>query len=166
MTTDQTPNSAARLNAAVSIVQAYVCNHVLRPNELIALIEAVYTTLEGLNGKMSAAPAAPVPAVPIKKSVFPDHLICLEDGRKFRSLKRHLGSVYGLTPDEYRARWGLPHDYPMVAPNYSAVRSKLAKEIGLGRSMQAGGAVAPKVVQEGKAPANEDAKRPMRRARA
>lgn len=159
MTPDQKPHTAARLNAATSIVQAYVCNNVLRPTELVTLIETVFATLEALGNKSAAPQAAPLPAVPIKKSVFPDYLICLEDGRKFRSLKRHLGSVYNMTPEEYRARWNLPHDYPMVAPNYSAVRSKLAKEIGLGRSMQSGNA---KPTTSG----DTDGRRQPRRARA
>ena len=76
----------------------------------------------------------PQPAVPIKKSVTPDHIICLEDGKKLKMLKRHLNTAYGMTPDEYRERWGLPHDYPMVAPNYAKKRSALAKEIGLGKT--------------------------------
>ena len=129
----------SRLETTVSLVSAYVSNNSIRAADLSSLIETIYGTL----GQLSAAvPEAKEevpqqPAVPIKKSITPDFLICLEDGKKFRSLKRHLGTVYDLSPDQYRAKWGLPRDYPMVAPAYSAVRSKLAKDIGLGRPAKA-----------------------------
>ncbi|MER9197161.1 MucR family transcriptional regulator [Mesorhizobium australicum] len=84
-------------------------------------------------GGSAAKPEALEPAIPIRKSVTPDYIICLDDGKKFKSLKRHLSTDYGLTPDEYRAKWGLPADYPMVAPNYAAARSALVKTMGLGR---------------------------------
>ena len=94
----------------------------------------VSTEVAGVHGGAGAADVELTPAVPIKKSVTSDYIICLEDGKKLKMLKRYLRSQYGLTPEEYRARWGLPHDYPMVAPNYAAQRSKLAKQIGLGRA--------------------------------
>jgi predicted transcriptional regulator len=119
---------------SASVVGAYVSHNALSASDLPKLIGQVYHTLVGLGGVV-AAEAAPElkPAVPIKKSITPDYLICLEDGKKFKSLKRHLRTEYDLSPDEYRARWGLPPDYPMVAPSYSEARSALAKSIGLGR---------------------------------
>ena len=95
------------------------------------MIQEVFKTLSGV-GKEPAQPDRPQPAVPIKKSVFPDHIICLEDGKKLKMLKRHLKTAYNLTPEQYRERWGLASDYPMVAPNYARHRSSLAKKIGLG----------------------------------
>jgi len=115
------------------IVAAHASNNAVPSSELSGLIEAVFGTLSDL----SSEPAEPVivlkPAVPIKKSVHPDYVICLEDGMKLKMLKRHLRASYDMSPDEYRQRWGLPADYPMVAPKYAAVRSALAKKIGLGR---------------------------------
>jgi predicted transcriptional regulator len=116
------------------IVSAYVTNNKVESGDLGKLIEQVHFALV----RAPAAAAEPeqkplVPAVPIKKSVTPDYIISLEDGRKFKSLKRHLQGTYGMTPDEYRAKWGLPRDYPMVAPNYAKARSDLAKRMGLGR---------------------------------
>ena len=122
---------------AADIVAAYVATNALPAAELPGLITSVRTKVAALmSGEepvVVVAPPALKPAVPISKSITPDFLICLEDGKKFRSLKRHLGTVYDLTPAAYRAKWGLPPDYPMVAPAYSAVRSQLAKGIGLGR---------------------------------
>ena len=123
------------------IVSAFVTNNKVEQGELSNLIEKVHLALV----KAPAAAAEPekpnlVPAVPIKKSVTPDYIISLEDGKKFKSLKRHLKSSYNLTPEEYRAKWGLPRDYPMVAPNYAKARSDLAKKMGLGRKS---GAEAP-----------------------
>jgi len=98
------------------------------------VINAVYGSLKGLEGQVMEPPAEPAkPAVPIRKSITPDYLICLEDGKKLKMLKRHLRSTYNMTPDEYRTRWGLAPDYPMVAPNYAEQRSAFAKKIGLGR---------------------------------
>lgn len=154
-TTRETPDSAApayrRLETAVGLVSAYVSNNSIRAADLASLIETIFGTLGQLSHEtIETKEEAPlVPAVPIKKSITPGFLICLEDGKKFRSLKRHLGTVYNLSPDQYRAKWGLPRDYPMVAPEYSAVRSKLAKDIGLGRP--AGEAVAEKKVEPGPA---------------
>ena len=117
----------------VQIVSAHVGHNSVAQGDLPALIAQVYGALSGL-GKAaeSAAPARPEPAVSIRKSITPDFLICLEDGKKLKMLKRHLNSAFNMTPDEYRQRWGLPADYPMVAPNYAQQRSTLAKTIGLG----------------------------------
>lgn len=127
------------LALTAEIVAAHVSNNRLEAAELPALIRQVYGTLAGIDG--NGAPAAnnnkaaerPAPAVAVKKSVLPDYIICLEDGKKLKMLKRHLMSHYGLTPEQYRERWGLPADYPMVAPNYALQRQALAKKIGLGR---------------------------------
>ena len=132
-------DSIAQLTA--DIVSAFVTNNKIEQSELGNLIEKVHLALV----KAPAAAAEPekpnlVPAVPIKKSVTPDYIISLEDGKKFKSLKRHLMGSYNLTPEEYRAKWGLPSDYPMVAPNYAKARSDLAKKMGLGRKS---GAAAP-----------------------
>lgn len=118
------------------IVAAYVSNNSVSPDELSALIKTVFLTLKSLRGETPAPNQELKPAVPVKKSLQPDFIVCLEDGKKLKMLKRHLRTCYGLTPDEYRTRWGLPSDYPMVAPNYAKHRQKLAKEIGLGRRAQ------------------------------
>jgi predicted transcriptional regulator len=117
------------------VVAAYASNNRMMAQDLPGLIQAVHQALMSLKGSNSeSGDGEPQkPAVPIKKSVTDDYIICLEDGRKFKSLKRHLRSSYDLTPEAYRAKWNLPHDYPMVAPNYAARRSTLAKQIGLGR---------------------------------
>ena len=123
---------SAAVGLTSEIVCAFVSNNALPLTDLPALIKSVYGALVAT----SAAPAAVerlVPAISIKRSVTPDFIVCLEDGKKLKTLKRHLNSTYGMTPDEYRAKWGLPSDYPMVAPNYAAQRSSLAKSIGLGR---------------------------------
>ncbi len=121
------------LELTSDIVAAHVSNNAVPGTELPGLIEMVFGTLSGLSGE----PAEPVvelkPAVSIKKSVTDDYLICLEDGKKLKMLKRHLKTAYDLTPEGYRAKWGLGHDYPMVAPNYAKKRQELAKKIGLGR---------------------------------
>jgi predicted transcriptional regulator len=111
-----------------------VAGNELPSSELPSLISTVYASLKNTHeGAPVVESKELVPAVPTKKSVFPDHIVCLEDGKKFKSLKRHLRSSYDMSPDDYRAKWGLPADYPMVAPNYAAARSELAKKIGLGR---------------------------------
>ena len=120
------------LGLTAQIVSAHVANNSVQPDALPALIQSVFKTLAGA-GKDAPEQAKLEPAVPIKKSVFPDHIICLEDGKKLKMLKRHLATSYNMTPQQYRERWGLPHDYPMVAPDYAKHRSALAKEIGLGR---------------------------------
>ncbi len=125
------------LALTAEIVAAHVSNNKLEAAELPALIRQIYGTLAGIDAGPSEIAAAtadrPAPAVPVKKSVTPDHIVCLEDGKKLKMLKRHLMSHYNLTPDQYRERWGLPADYPMVAPNYAIRRQVLAKKIGLGK---------------------------------
>ncbi len=125
-------NDAHLLGLTAQIVSAHVANNSVQPDSLPALIQSVFKTLAGA-GKETAEPVKLEPAVPIKKSVFADHIVCLEDGKKLKMLKRHLATSYQMTPQQYRERWGLPHDYPMVAPDYAKHRSALAKEIGLGR---------------------------------
>ena len=114
------------------IVSSYAANNKLEAHEITSVIEQVYKSLSGLGGASTLVADRPQPAVPIKKSVQPDHIICLEDGKKLKMLKRHLKTAYNMTPEDYRERWGLPADYPMVAPNYAEKRSRLAKDIGLG----------------------------------
>jgi len=126
------------LKFASEIVAAYVSNNPIPVSEIPAMIKSVHATLGGLAGGVTTeTPTALKPAVAIKKSVTPEFIICLEDGKKLKMLKRYLRSRYDLTPEEYRAKWGLPADYPMVAPNYAAQRSEFAKKIGLGRSAPA-----------------------------
>ncbi|MCP8937098.1 MucR family transcriptional regulator [Alsobacter sp. SYSU M60028] len=131
---DQSASPAPVLELAVDIVSAYVSNNTVVSGELPSLINDVHKALLTLqSGAAEPAPVELKPAVPVKKSVMPDYIVCLEDGRQFKSLKRHLRTAYGMTADEYRAKWGLPSDYPMVAPNYAAARSALAKSMGLGQ---------------------------------
>ena len=126
------------LRLASEIVSAYVSNNPVPVGDLPGMIRSVHVTLGGLGGQSYAeAPNTQKPAVPVKKSVTPDYVICLEDGKKLKMLKRYLRSRYGLTPEEYRAKWSLPPDYPMVAPNYAQRRSDFAKKIGLGRNAPA-----------------------------
>jgi predicted transcriptional regulator len=118
------------------IVSAYVSNISVQASDLPALISSVYQSLKSL-GLPQSEPETPTelkPAVPVKKSVTPDYIVCLEDGKKLKMIKRHIMSSYGLTPDQYRVKWGLPSDYPMVAPNYAKARSDLALKLGLGRA--------------------------------
>ena len=116
------------------VVAAYVSHNNVGEAQIPEVIKSVYASLVGLDGHMEpGAKAKEKPAVPIKKSITPDYLICLEDGMKFKMLKRHLRATYDLSPEDYRARWGLGSDYPMVAPNYAKLRSALAKQIGLGK---------------------------------
>lgn len=129
----QEANHDTLLSLTTEIVSSHLSNNTVSSNEIPGIIDQVYKTLANINSDGSGAGDRPQPAVPIKKSVTPDYLICLEDGKKLKMLKRHLKTTYGMTPDEYRERWGLPSDYPMVAPNYAKQRSKLAKEIGLGK---------------------------------
>jgi len=125
-------NPEELLSLTSEIVAAHVSNNTVAVTDLPGLIEQVYKTLSGIGGAGEAPADRPTPAVPIKKSVNPDFIVCLEDGKKLKMLKRHLKTAYDMSPDEYRERWGLPSDYPMVAPNYAKQRSKLAKAIGLG----------------------------------
>jgi predicted transcriptional regulator len=120
------------LSLAAQIVSAHIANNTVPAEELPVLIQSVYTTLAQA-GTAVVETAKQQPAVPVKRSVFADHIVCLEDGKKLKMLKRHLQSRYGLTPDQYRGKWGLPRNYPMVAPDYAEKRSALARSIGLGR---------------------------------
>jgi len=124
------------LGLTAQIVSAHVSKNNVSPDALPSLIQDVYRTLAAV-GREPAQADRPQPAVPVKKSVFPDHIICLEDGKKLKMLKRHLMTSFNMTPDQYRERWGLPADYPMVAPDYASHRSKLAKKIGLGTKPRA-----------------------------
>jgi predicted transcriptional regulator len=123
---------------ASEIVAAYVSNNPTPISELPGMIRSIHATLGGLAGGANAEiTTAQKPAVAVKKSVTPEYIVCLEDGKKLKMLKRYLRSRYGLSPEEYRSKWGLPADYPMVAPNYAAQRSEFAKKIGLGRGAPA-----------------------------
>ncbi len=123
------------LRMTAQVVASYLSNNMLPATQIPEVISTVYTALNGLGIGGVGGKGEPLkPAVPIKKSITPEFIICLEDGKKLKMLKRHLRTTYGLTPDEYRAKWGLPADYPMVAPNYAAQRSAFAKKIGLGRT--------------------------------
>ena len=129
------PDDGGYIQLTANIVSAYVSNNSVASAEIPALISQVYSALTRVsNGGLVAAPAEPLkPAVPIKRSVTAEYIVCLEDGKKFKSLKRHLRTQYGLTPDQYRAKWNLPPDYPMVSHNYAQARSQLAKQMGLGQ---------------------------------
>jgi len=155
-----TQNTSNLSELTADIVSAYVSNNNVRAEDLATLISEVHSALKKApNGKAEPAPEPQEPAVPIKKSVTPDYIISLENGQKFKSLKRHLMNSYGMTPDEYRAKWGLPRDYPMVAPNYAKSRSELAKTMGLGRKAAAGVEEQAPVVE------NTPAETPKRRGR-
>lgn len=129
------------IEMTAEIVAAYVENNTISTTDLPALIQSVHRALNSISTGVETVETAPKePAVPVRRSITPDHLVCLEDGRKFKSLKRHLRTKYNLSPEDYRAKWGLPKDYPMVAPNYAKARSDLAKQMGLGQ----GGRQAPR----------------------
>lgn len=134
------PNMAENLGESgyiqltANIVSAYVSNNTVASAEIPNLIAQVFSALMRISSGQTAPPAEPLkPAVAVKRSVTPEYIVCLEDGKKFKSLKRHLRTQYGITPEQYREKWGLPPDYPMVAPNYAAARSQLAKQMGLGQ---------------------------------
>lgn len=130
--TELSENTILRLTA--DIVSAYLSKNVVAAAQIPEIITVVHSSLTGAGTQQQETqPEALKPAVPIRKSVTPEYIVCLEDGKKLKMLKRHLRSTYGLSPDEYRVRWGLPQDYPMVAPSYAAQRSDFAKKIGLGR---------------------------------
>ncbi|MBU6236157.1 MAG: MucR family transcriptional regulator [Alphaproteobacteria bacterium] len=131
-------NHADLLTLTSDIVSSYLSANSVPAADIPAIIERIYKTLANVNAPQGIMADRPQPAVSIKKSVTPEYIICLEDGKKLKMLKRHLKSAYNLTPDEYRERWGLPSDYPMVAPNYADKRSKLAKSIGLGKTRKRG----------------------------
>lgn len=123
------------LELTTTIVAAYVGNHSVSQTEVAGLIRQVFLALKAVSTDQTELPREELrPAVTVKRSISPDFIVCLEDGKKFKSLKRHLRSHYNLSPEEYREKWGLPHDYPMVAPNYAEARSQLAKKMGLGKS--------------------------------
>jgi predicted transcriptional regulator len=122
------------IGLTAEIVSAYVSNNTVASADIPALINQVHTALLRVTSGEAQASSEPLkPAVPIKRSINPDFIVCLEDGKKFKSLKRHLRTQYGMTPEQYRDKWSLPADYPMVAPNYAAARSQLAKQMGLGQ---------------------------------
>jgi predicted transcriptional regulator len=144
------------------IVAAYVSNNNVRPEDLGNLIGDVHAALKRTpNGAEPPPPEVQEPAVSIRKSVTPDYIYCLEDGKKFKSMKRHLQGEHGMTPDEYRAKWGLKRDYPMVAPNYSEARSGLAKSLGLGRKAGASSGTRAQSAATG----GESAQAPAKRGR-
>ncbi|TAL78240.1 MAG: MucR family transcriptional regulator [Beijerinckiaceae bacterium] len=129
------------IELAADIVSAYVSNNSVPASDLPALINEVHSALLRVtSGQVIAVPETPKPAVSPKKSITNEHIVCLEDGRKFKSLKRHLRTQYNMSPDEYREKWNLPPDYPMVAPNYAKARSNLAKQMGLGQQRRRTGA--------------------------
>ncbi len=132
--------SNALLSLTTEIVAAHVSNNSVALSDLPVLIEQVYKSLSNVGSEPVIVEERPQPAVPIKKSVTPDYIVCLEDGKKLKMLKRHLKTAYNMSPEEYRERWGLPADYPMVAPNYARQRSSLAKQIGLGTRARRGAA--------------------------
>ncbi|HLW26332.1 MAG TPA: MucR family transcriptional regulator [Kiloniellales bacterium] len=134
----ETPKSSELLSLTTNIVSAHVSNNAVSPGDVPTLIREVYEVLAEVGGSAPKQEERPEPAVPIKKSITPDYLVCLEDGKKLKMLKRHLKTAYGMTPEEYREKWGLPSDYPMVASNYARQRSELAKQIGLGRQARKG----------------------------
>ncbi len=130
---NQSDHNETLITLTSDIVAAHVSNNSVAVDELSVLINNVYGALAGLGAPAPAVEAPPEPAVSIRASVKPDHIVCLEDGKKLKMLKRHLMTHYNMTPEQYRARWNLPADYPMVAPNYAEKRRELAKKIGLGR---------------------------------
>ena len=131
---DRAAGKPALLEQTTRIAAAYMTNSRVPASDIAGLLHAVHSALVMLGQPADTeAPAPLTPAVPIRKSVTPEYIVCLEDGKRLKMLKRHLRSTYGMTPEEYRTKWGLPHDYPMVAPAYAEQRSQLAKDIGLGR---------------------------------
>lgn len=125
-------NTGTLLELTADIVASHLSHNQVSSEALPGLIQSVYRSLSTVGEPTVEQDITPTPAVPVKKSVFPDFIVCLEDGKKLKMLKRHLKTSYEMTPDDYRTKWGLPRDYPMVAPNYAATRSSLAKQIGLG----------------------------------
>ncbi len=131
--TDTTENSETLITLTADIVAAHVSNNSVAVSDLPNLISNVHGALSGLGTDADSSAARPEPAVSVRASIKPDYIVCLEDGKKLKMLKRHLMTHYSMTPDEYRSKWGLPRDYPMVAPNYAEQRRSLAVKIGLGR---------------------------------
>ncbi len=131
---NETTSGSTFIKLTADIVSAYVSNNSVPSSDLPALIGQVHSALTRVSSGQGESPVEPPkPAISIKKSITADHIVCLEDGKKFKSLKRHLRTQYNMTPEQYREKWGLPADYPMVAPNYAAARSHLAKQMGLGQ---------------------------------
>ena len=129
-----TTASGNHIELTAKIVSAYVSNNTVAAGDIPALINQVHAALNRVSGKSVDAPSEPLrPAVSVKKSITPEYIVCLEDGKKFKSLKRHLRTQYNMTPEQYREKWALGADYPMVAPSYAAARSQLAKQMGLGQ---------------------------------
>ena len=133
MSDDKDTSSADLLRMTAEVAAAYVSNNTLPAADLTEVIKTIYASLLSLDRPEGAGTTSQKPMVPIKKSVTPEYIVCLEDGKKLKMLKRHLRTAYRMTPEEYRVKWGLPPDYPMVAPNYAQQRSVFAKRIGLGR---------------------------------
>ena len=131
--TDSNDMTETIITLTADIVAAHVSNNSVAVSDIPTLITNVHTALSGLGGRAPAPEVRAEPAVSIRASIKPDYIVCLDDGKKLKMLKRHLMTHYGITPDEYRAKWGLPADYPMVAPNYAIARSQLAKQMGLGQ---------------------------------
>jgi predicted transcriptional regulator len=142
------PTNGYLLQLTAQIVSAHVSNNSIQAEGLPALIQSVFNTL-GETAVIAPPAEKPEPAVPVKRSIFPDYIICLEDGKKLKMLKRHLAASYHMTPEQYRERWGLPASYPMVAPAYAERRSALAKKLGLGRKRQ-GEPAATKIQEYGR----------------
>jgi predicted transcriptional regulator len=131
---DATDDTTNYIGLTAEIVSAYVSNNMVASADIPALINQVHSALLRVSSGETQPSTEPLkPAVPVKRSINPDFIVCLEDGKKFKSLKRHLRTQYGMTPEQYREKWSLPADYPMVAPNYAAARSQLAKQMGLGQ---------------------------------
>ena len=151
---EQKEQNSNLLTLTANVAAAHFGNNQVAAEEIPGVIQRIYRALAGLGGEIAAIGDKPQPAVPVKKSVTPDHIVCLEDGKKLKMLKRHLQTSYGLSPDAYRNKWGLSRDYPMTAPNYAATRSTLAKSIGLGRKP----AAAQPVVAKGPARRGRGAK--------
>ena len=130
----ETTGNGNYIQLTAEIVSAYVSNNTVQAGDIASLINQVHAALTRVSGGGGDSAIEPLkPAISVKKSITPEHLVCLEDGKKFKSLKRHLRTQYNMTPEQYRDKWGLPADYPMVAPNYAAARSQLAKQMGLGQ---------------------------------
>lgn len=151
-------NNMALLESVTAIVAAYVENNAVPKENLTSLIADIFQSLARTKQKIVPVDVLK-PAVPIKRSVQPDYIVCLEDGKKFKSLKRHLMSRYNMTPQEYREKWGLSHDYPMVAPDYAQTRSELAKRIGLGKKAPVTIAPQPKAGKKASAVKKNTSKR-------
>jgi predicted transcriptional regulator len=163
-------DKAQLVELTADIAAAYLSANTVPAGDLPSLIQTIHQALSGVSSGAPAAAAEPAkPAVPVKKSITPDYLISLEDGKKYKSLKRHLRTKYNMTPDEYRSKWGLPKDYPMVAPNYAKARSEMARNMGLGqggRGRKPAAAAAPKTAKAAKAPKTPKAPKAPKAAKA